>query len=246
MLYHYQAHKWQPCAQLPETAAIFTTFRSDAHNLTRHWQRLCKQAYQCFGHETALTEAILADCRKNFALDRQVLKVIITAEDQWYLAVRPFEVRQAPLKLEGHCDLERSERARIKDANRQYYWQQLQQSRAQGFDDTIYFDQQGIVLETTIASLFWSDGQRLYKPASELPILAGTFAAQVTDWCQLWGIEIDEVTWTYPELKANARQIWCCNAVIGWQAVGQLDDDWFSQATPWTQALTQKITQQEW
>lgn len=246
MLYHYQANSWQVSHHFPKEQAVFTTFRSDTKNLDRHWQRLCSQTEQQFSQRTQLSLQQLQQFQRQFATEIQVVKFIITKTQQWYIALRQLPKKKPALKLQGVYDWQRNEQARIKDAQRHYYLEQLQISREQGFDDALYYDSQDIVLETTIASLFWSDGNQLYMPMQMLPILPGTFASQVIDWCREWEIEVHQVTWTYAELKKQARQIWCCNAVSGWQVIAQLDDDWQSQPTAWTIAITHKITQQEW
>lgn len=231
---------------IPSERAIFTTFRSDTSDLTAHWQRLCNQSQSYFDQPVQLTLEQLYQCREQFSEMTCVLKLIVTITQQWYLAIRPLPTRKSHLHLESIYDIQRNEQARIKDAQRSYYLEQLESSRIRGYDDALYVNHQGIVLETTIASLFWSDGTKLYTPAAALPILQGTFATQVGEWCQMWGVELEEAKWTIEQIKKQAVQIWCCNAVSGWQTIQQLDEDWTSRPSAWTQALSEKITQQEW
>ncbi|MGL5382436.1 MAG: aminotransferase class IV [Culicoidibacterales bacterium] len=247
MFYHYNQARWQRIEQPKITeAAVFTTFRADTSNLRLHLERLHQQTNQQFQRETKLTLSQLQQAQQCGNCGATIIKVIVTKSERWFVATRKQVRRVEPLHLESVQSLPRGEVAKIKDFHRHEYVQQLEISRGNGFDDALYYLKDKSILETTIANIFWSDGNNLYTPTLNLPILAGTFQQQVINYCQEVGITLIFGEWTVSELKQQAKQIWQCNAVVGWQVVGALDDDWQAQPTQWTKTITKKIKQQEW
>ncbi len=249
MMYQYDNGSWSRClSDYIQCKAIFTTFHSYVTNefLSLHFQRLVCQSAEYLGIVFPVSFQEFCELLQYFSLDEQVIKVIFTAECQLYVQPREFIKNSSQYCLETVVDELRTVQATIKDVNRTYYLEQLERSRQKGYSDVIYINDKGIVLETTIATIFWSDGSNLYTPKSTLPILSGTYAKAVKQWCQYLDIPVIECAWSMIKMKQSARQIWVCNAVIGWQVVEKLDSDWVSRPTQWTQTITQKIEQQEW
>lgn len=243
--YLYNNKQLQKQAEVANADAIFTTFHSQVKQVTRHWERLVAQSQDYFGRKIELTLAELEWIQAQFSVRRQTLKVSIDVHGRCLVSVRAYQKQAEPLVLMSMRDSQRSDEARLKLTKRTYYLEQLDVARAKQFADVLYLDETGIVLETTITNVFWSDGVRLYTPTTELPILAGTYRGYVLDWCVAEGIEVVQGRWSLGEMQAQAVSIWLCNAVAGWQVVGQLDD-WYMDMNEWTLALTQKIKEQEW
>ncbi|MGL5915142.1 MAG: aminotransferase class IV [Culicoidibacterales bacterium] len=236
MFYRYNQKNWQKIDELIiQEPAVFTTFRADSQDLMAHLQRLNEQSK---GLSTiSLSELRQAQKLGNMA-GNWIIKVIVTQSNQWFMAKRLRESKIEPLHLETVLSVERNGTAKIKDFHRNEYLIQLQKSYTRGFDDALYYLESGAILETTIANIFWSDGQKLYMPSTELPILVGTFQQYIVMQLQQLGFEMIQGQWTVAELKKQAVQMWRCNAVHGCQLIDKLDDDWHAKPTALTNQLT--------
>jgi 4-amino-4-deoxychorismate lyase len=71
-----------------------------------------------------------------------------------------------------------------------------QEAKARGFDDALFVDADGIVLEGPVTNIWWRVGRTLYTPGLELGILAGETRAALIELAD--GLRFDVVEGAFP------------------------------------------------
>lgn len=104
-----------------------------------------------------------------------------------------------------------------KSMNYMHFYLAQMEARRRGFDDALLTDQSGRVLETSTASLVFSDGENMFTPATgeQLPGIALKVASTVLDIGER-DITLDDL----PELK----HAYVLNSLIGMKPVVKIDD----------------------
>lgn len=113
--------------------------------------------------------------KKNARQGSYRLKVILTPEN-YRIEITPYiPPPQKPLSLIVEKILPDALFNRIKPVD---YHQRIALKEGalnKGFDDVLTIDPQGIVLEASMANIFWIEGKTLYTPDRALPILSGIY-----------------------------------------------------------------------
>ena len=104
-----------------------------------------------------------------------------------------------------------------KSMNYMHFYLAQMEARRRGFDDALLTDRSGRVLETSTASLVFSDGESMFTPAAgeQLPGIALKIAQTVLDIGEKY-ISTDDL----PEFK----HVYILNSLIGMKPVVKIDD----------------------
>lgn len=70
-----------------------------------------------------------------------------------------------------------------------------------GFDDGIFLDMNGKILECSMSNIFFIKDNKVHTPTSELPILKGTMRRRIIDLCEELNTEIIEKKIEISEIK---------------------------------------------
>ena len=117
--------------------------------------------------------------KKNARQGSYRLKVILTPEN-YRIEITPYiPPLQTPLSLVVEKIFPDALFNRIKPVD---YHQRIalkESALNKGFDDVLTIDPQGIILEASMANIFWIQGKTLYTPDPALPILSGIYLSQL-------------------------------------------------------------------
>ncbi|HEV8052660.1 MAG TPA: aminotransferase class IV, partial [Parachlamydiaceae bacterium] len=84
----------------------------------------------------------------------------------------------------------------------------------QGFDDAVVQDHEGLILETSIANLFWKAGQEVYFPDSTLPLYQGITLQILLEIMGKMGLKTLPVKARIADISEGS-QIFLCNSLKG-------------------------------
>lgn len=104
------------------------------------------------------------------------------------------------------------------------------QARQRGVDEALMLNSQGQAACAAAANVFWVRDGRLYTPALECGVLAGTMRAQVLAAAARLGVEAAEVRAPGAAL-ADAEAVFLTNSLIGVRAVSDLDEAAFGASS---------------
>lgn len=97
------------------------------------------------------------------------------------------------------------------------------QARELGADEALMLNSQGEAACAAAANVFWVRGERIYTPALECGVLAGTMRARVLAAAARLGVEAAEVRAPGAALT-DAEAVFLTNSLIGVRAVSGLDE----------------------
>jgi branched-subunit amino acid aminotransferase/4-amino-4-deoxychorismate lyase len=103
-------------------------------------------------------------------------------------------------------------------ASQQWLWQQAQR---EGFDEVVLLNENDVVCEGARSNLFWVRNGTLYTPQIATGCLPGIARAQIINWAKDDGVEVQEGSFTLPELLA-ADEIFLTAATTGPRSVAKL------------------------
>jgi len=112
-----------------------------------------------------------------------------------------------------------------------------QEAKAEGFDEALLTDMNGLVAEGPGANVFYEKDGKLCTPSTG-NILPGITRATVFEICEELGIPVEEKLFTTDELKEADAAFFCGTAaeVVGWES---LDDVTFP--TPWDNTVSKRV-----
>lgn len=96
------------------------------------------------------------------------------------------------------------------------------EARARGADEALMLNTRGELACAAAANLFWVAEGRLFTPALDCGVLAGTLRRAVLDQAEAWGIEAVEIA-AGPDALAAAEAVFLTNALIGVRPVAEAD-----------------------
>lgn len=91
-----------------------------------------------------------------------------------------------------------------------------------GFDDALVCDQDGVVLETSIANIFWKVGNEVFYPDSSLPLYHGVTLQVLLKAIEKIGVKSMPVKAKLEEIPRSS-QIYICNSLKGVVPVVAID-----------------------
>ena len=101
------------------------------------------------------------------------------------------------------------------------------EARRQGFDDALFVDADGVVLEGPVTNVWWRVAQDLYTPALELGILAGETRATLIQLAGGLGYSVSEGAFALDEVIRAAEEVFTSSSVREVMPVVGLDDAQF-------------------
>ena len=110
----------------------------------------------------------------------------------------------------------------------------------QGFDDAIVQDHQGMVLETSVANLFWRFGNDLFFPDPSLSLYQGITLQQVLIAAEKIGLNKVPVQARLEDIPADS-QLYICNSLKGIVPVIEIDTKPFKRDLIFEQDLYKNL-----
>jgi branched-subunit amino acid aminotransferase/4-amino-4-deoxychorismate lyase len=107
----------------------------------------------------------------------------------------------------------------------------MQEAKNRGFDDAIVFDDQGYILETAIANLFWTVGKDLYTPSQDLACLRGITLEDTLSKASVKGYRIQHVKAFFHDIPKEAY-VYCSGSLKGIICVSEIEGKTFN-VKPW-------------
>jgi branched-chain amino acid aminotransferase len=209
---------------------VFTTAAVEAGRvrwLEAHAERLERDA-AALG--LAYTAGGLGDrCARVVAAGCNGVKVVVFADDPGVselILPRPHaytaEVLAQGRRLQRiECAGRRGARlAQVKHLNYAEHLLATRKARAAGYDDALWVDQSGMVLEAATASLFIVRGGQVITPPLSEGVLAGVTRAKVLGLGATFGLCERPVPWAWLE---EAEEVFVTNALAGVMAVRAVD-----------------------
>lgn len=105
-------------------------------------------------------------------------------------------------------------------------------------DDAIVTNQEGYLLETAFANLFWRQGKFFYTPSRELPLLSGIALRLVKKAVEQLGMKMEEVL--VKEIPTHS-QLYLCNSLMGIRPVVRVEQRAYSRDEDFEQKLQQQF-----
>ena len=92
-----------------------------------------------------------------------------------------------------------------------------------GFDDGIFLNSEGIILECSMSNIFFIKDDIVLTPSSNLPILNGTKKKRIIETCQELNIKVEETEINVNEIH-KFDFIFISNSLMGAMKVAQIED----------------------
>jgi branched-subunit amino acid aminotransferase/4-amino-4-deoxychorismate lyase len=99
----------------------------------------------------------------------------------------------------------------------------LRKAKAEGFDDAVLLTHDGFISETTIANLFWINGEIIYTPSLSCDILPGITRAFFLDVLQEESLQVIETKTKLEELL-NADSAFITNSIREFQVISKIGE----------------------
>ena len=115
-----------------------------------------------------------------------------------------------------------------------------QKAFEEGFDDCITEDQQGNLLEASFANIFYKNGNTVYTPDPNLPLLSGIMLGAVENAVKNLGFHFRKAFIRFDSIPLNS-QVFICNSLILFHPVISLNNRIFSRDKEFEQNLYQHI-----
>lgn len=248
-------------------AGCFETFQSFAGrflHLDRHLQRLADGLQWLRGSETSiLTERELRSIlhellERNRLGDTDTiirLQASLLSERgyrdepgagfQISIAATPKQIHDKPVHLmfTDTCVVpNRCRPSGLKLSNTLHYMQAYREAVFQNKDDALMKTVNGKIAETSVANLFWKEGDTVFTPSPFCDILPGQMRRilleQVPEWT---GCRVEEGEYD-PEHLEKAEHLWVCNSLKQVQYVASLDGREYAVESPFYSQLIDGLT----
>ena len=87
------------------------------------------------------------------------------------------------------------------------------EAKGRGFDDALFVDADGVVLEGPVTNIWWRTGRTLYTPGLELGILAGETRAALIELAAGLGYNVDEGAFALDTVLRHADEAFTSSSV---------------------------------
>jgi 4-amino-4-deoxychorismate lyase len=115
-----------------------------------------------------------------------------------------------------------------------------QLAKKNGFDDYLFYDETGYVLETTFCNIFFVDQQQIVTPSQQLAILPGTVRKKIIELKKVKNIQILPQKIRITEI-GNFESAFLTNAILGMVPIKQIGEIRYKQSSI-LQLLSLKIS----
>jgi len=103
------------------------------------------------------------------------------------------------------------------------------EAKRRGFDDALFVDADGVVLEGPVTNIWWRVGRDLLTPGLDLGILAGETRATLIELAADLGYPVIEGSWTLTEVLLHAEEVFTSSSVREVMPVVAIDERQFSR-----------------
>lgn len=110
----------------------------------------------------------------------------------------------------------------------------MEYAKEQGYDDAITRTENGIILESAFANLFWKVGDTIFYPNQELPYYFGVTITMMLKSAESLGFNLQKVQITTLPKEAH---LYRCNSMTGLRPVVKVDNDVFERDIVFEQKL---------
>nr|UWI51484.1 aminotransferase class IV [Clostridioides difficile] len=97
-----------------------------------------------------------------------------------------------------------------------------------GYNDGIFINSEGVILECSMSNIFFIKGSKVYTPSSKLPILNGTIKKRIIKICDELHIELVENEINISEIS-SFDFVFVTNSLMGAMKVTEIDKTEFSK-----------------
>ncbi|UWD47790.1 aminotransferase class IV [Clostridioides difficile] len=97
-----------------------------------------------------------------------------------------------------------------------------------GYNDGIFINSEGVILECSMSNIFFIRGNKVYTPSSKLPILNGTIKKRIIKICDELHIELVENEINISEIS-SFDFVFVTNSLMGAMKVTEIDKIEFSK-----------------
>ncbi|MGO0882874.1 aminotransferase class IV [Clostridioides difficile] len=97
-----------------------------------------------------------------------------------------------------------------------------------GYNDGIFINSEGVILECSMSNIFFIRGSKVYTPSSKLPILNGTIKKRIIKICDELHIELVENEINISEIS-SFDFVFVTNSLMGAMKVTEIDKTEFSK-----------------
>ncbi|MGX9756298.1 aminotransferase class IV [Clostridioides difficile] len=97
-----------------------------------------------------------------------------------------------------------------------------------GYNDGIFINSEGVILECSMSNIFFIRGNKVYTPSSKLPILNGTIKKRIIKICDELHIELVENEINISEIS-SFDFVFVTNSLMGAMKVTEIDKTEFSK-----------------
>ncbi len=195
---------------------LFTTLLIDDGmliNLKGHIDKLKFDYFNCFGKKWVFNERDLLGFLNQQNLKEGTYRLNIFASNPPSFKITPYNkllAKQTSLKV--HPKPFYSDYAHLKNTNFSERLSLKNKAQKQGYEDYICLDEDGHVLETTVANIFWVNGEILFTPSKKLPLYFGVTLHKILSAANKLGYQIKEVL-EKDINKLSDSQVFICNSL---------------------------------
>lgn len=112
--------------------------------------------------------------------------------------------------------------ANLKSSNMLIYQQAAQMAKKEQWNDALICNNQGNIIESTIANIFWIEGEEIFTPPLSEGCIAGVMRQNIINSCKD-KFSIHEKPFTIAHLK-QANEVFLTNAISGIKWIKHVDE----------------------
>jgi len=214
---------------MKDTNGVFTTMRvydGIIENYKLHYKRL--QAHAAFvgiNFDQDILEILHAYLEENDAKKGTYRLKVMVLEfyDQVRCELSPYTSEYVEKRL-VLLDEQKTSMPGIKTVNYDKRHTLFRKAQALCYDDCLVQTQEGILLESSYANIFWVHNKNIYTPSSKLPILYGTMITTI----ESLSFPFHEVFCTLLEIPSTAS-VYLCNSLNWFLPVVAIADRTFKR-----------------
>lgn len=155
------------------------------------------------------------------------LKIIVTSS-QFLVTLKPYSGHTSPCKLITYPEPVNSPVGRFKSLSYMDRLLMANYALKEGFDDVLVKNSEDQILETSVANVFWKDGNNVYFPDPSLCLYQGITLMRVLKKIERKGIQALPTKSRLDEISDQA-QFFLCNSLKGVVPVIQINERIFSR-----------------
>ena len=182
-------------------------------NLKEHISKLKLGYFSYFGKKWLFDENDLIHFLSQQELKKISYRLNIFASNPPSFKITPYDADQTENKsLKIYPKPFYIENAHLKKTNFSKRLSLKNEAQKNGYEDYIFTDEGGHILETTFANIFWINNGVLFTPSKELPLYFGVTLQKILKAATKLGYQIREV-FEKDSQKISNSQVFICNSL---------------------------------